>query len=115
MIDAAPVSRAVRVLRQRAQLGAWKPSAAIAPRGPVTLAVVLPAPIEASAVLAPDERFRCVPYNATFSGATCVARQEVARLQLAQRGKPGKPGLQGDYSECRECPVGAGIRNRLTS
>lgn len=85
------------------------------PRGPETRPAILPAPIAADDVRLPGDRFACVPYNATFSGATCVSRQEAAREQLNQRGKPNGTRIFGDYYRCRDCPVGASIRKRLAS
>jgi hypothetical protein len=53
----------------------------------------------------PEDRFRCVPYNAVLFARTCVSRQDML----------GKPREQrtGDYAECEGCQAGMTIREKL--
>lgn len=56
-------------------------------------------------ISAPEDRFRCLPYNAVLFARTCVSRQDML----------GKPREQrtGDYSDCDGCQVGMTIREKL--
>lgn len=87
---------------------------AAAPTEPVRLEVV-----STDDVRAPLDRFRCVLLSATLTGASCVGRQHAAEMQERQRTRQGaafKTGaINGNYSMCRECEVGQGIRRRLAS
>lgn len=76
--------------------------------------------LAASAVRAPLDRFRCVPYSAVITAATCVARQKAAGIQEGQVGSPigmrwRSEGKIGDYGGCRRCDVGPRIRKAVAS
>ncbi len=68
-------------------------------------APVIAPPKSVDDITAPDDRFRCGPYNAVLFARTCVSRQDML----------GKPREQrtGDYSECDGCQVGLAIREKL--
>lgn len=82
---------------------------------PVRLRVVRPEQVEHA-----TDAFRCEPYSAVLSAATCVRRQDAAQLAVAQRGAGSPKGAaarehlkRGDYGLCRECGVGADVRRRV--
>lgn len=100
------------------ELPKWMPAKPV-PLRELTAAAVLAAPVEPSAVRAPGDRIRCLPYRATFAASSCLERQRAAKLQKGQAGAVGgawRPDHKsGHYEKCRGCAIGETVRERLSS
>ncbi len=65
-------------------------------------------PVLPSDVRAPEDRFRCVPYQAILLAGACAKRQAAARGDLPAKGdaRQGWGRGVGDYAKCNVCPIG---------
>lgn len=58
--------------------------------------------------------FRCAPYSATITGATCLRRQQSAAMNEQRTRKERLQGVGlGHDSRCVDCPLGRSVAKRL--
>lgn len=118
--DLTPIASAspVEPLDDEPDMPRWIPTPVVRPHEP-SVAAVLAAPVEPTAVRAPGDRIRCLPYKATFAASSCLERQRAAKQQKGQAGAVGgawRPDHKsGHYEKCRGCAIGETVRERLSS